>query len=39
MGITATAVGVRHLIRLAPGKALPFPALHLVICFRFSDFS
>ena len=24
MGITATAVGVRHLISLAPGKALPF---------------
>jgi low temperature requirement protein LtrA len=25
MGITATAVGVKHLIRLAPGMALPFP--------------
>jgi hypothetical protein len=25
MGITATAVGVKHFIRLAPGIALPFP--------------
>jgi hypothetical protein len=25
MGITATAVGVKHLINLPPGAALPFP--------------
>jgi low temperature requirement protein LtrA len=25
MGITATAVGIKHIIRLSPGTALPFP--------------
>lgn len=36
MGITATAVGVKHVIRLAPGDALPFPEGWL-LCFSLGS--